>query len=283
MRFGSVITGLALVAFVAANTARAQETEDEIVQRYMQQAVSKQTHKAGWASINFSVDRINRQNDYNDFATLESANLTNGTFGWVEQGFAFGVDFGMMVKNRFAWSVGGEYWLKMGDELPANDSYYLQSSGTNVTANPKSQMQVYGISTSLHYYVLNPPKPVTLLNALSVRVGGSVGFYSVSWDLWPEYENLNLSTSEPVNINTTYKGTAPGFSAGLGVEYPLNVFNLAISSEASYLYLNFTNVAWYNSQDQEIVASVDGTKNGRVDLDFSGIRGKVELRKYFSW
>jgi len=283
MRFGSVITSLALVAVVTAGTAQAQETEDEIVQRYMQKAVSKRTHKVGWMSVNFSVDRINRQNDYNDFATVESANLTNGTFGWLDQGYAFGVDFGMILKHRFAWSIGGEYWLKMGDELAANDSYYLQSSSTNVAADPKSQIQVYGASTSLYYYVLNPPQPVTMLNGLSVRVGGSVGFYSVSWDLWPEYENLNLSTSEPVNTNTTFKGTAPGFSFGLGMEYPLNFFNLAISSDASYLHLNFTNVAWYNTQDEEIVASVDGTKDGRVDLDFSGVRGKVEIRKYFSW
>jgi hypothetical protein len=51
----------------------------------------------------------------------------------------------------------------------------------------------------------------------------------------------------------------------------------------SYLYLNFTNVSWYNSQDQEIIATVDGTEDGRVDLDFSGVRGKVEIKRYFSW
>jgi len=282
MRFGSVITGVALLAVLAAGSLRA-ETEQEIVDRYLQKAVKQHTHKAGWASINVSVDRINRHNDYNDFAILESQDLTNGTFGWVEQGFALGADFGMIIKERFAWSLGGEYWLKMGDELPSDNSYFIQSSGTTVTASPKSEIQLYGASTSLYYYVLNPPKPITHLTGLSLRVGGSVGFYGVSWDLWPEYENLNLSTAEPVAENATFKGTAPGVSFGLGIEYPLNFFDLAISSDASYLYLNFSNVAWYNSNDEEIIASVDGTEDGRVDLNFSGVRGKVEIKKYFSW
>lgn len=283
MRFGSVLCGMALLAILAASAVQAQETEQDIVNRYLQKAVTKHTQKAGWASINVSMDRINRQNDYNDFATIESQDLSSGTFGWIEQGFSIGADFGMIIKERFAWSLGGEYWLKMGDELPANADYYIQSSGTTVTANPKSEVTLYGASTSLYYYVFNPPKPVNHLSGLSLRVGGTVGFYGVSWDLWPEYENLNLSTSEPVNSNAQFKDNAPGFSFGVGVEYPLNFWDLAISTDASYLYLNFNQVSWYNSQDEEIVASIDGSEDGRVDLDFSGVRGKVEIKKFFSW
>jgi len=47
-------------------------------------------------------------------------------------------------------------------------------------------------------------------------------------------------------------------------------------------YLNFANAAWYNESGDEIVASVDGTEDGRVDLDFSGVRGKIEVKRYFS-
>ena len=53
--------------------------------------------------------------------------------------------------------------------------------------------------------------------------------------------------------------------------------------DANYLYLNFGNVAAYNSSDQEIVATYSGEEDGRVDLGMSGFRGKVELKRYFSW
>ena len=43
------------------------------------------------------------------------------------------------------------------------------------------------------------------------------------------------------------------------------------------------NMAWYNLQDQEIIATWNGVESGRVDLDMSGFRGKFEIRRYFSW
>jgi hypothetical protein len=48
------------------------------------------------------------------------------------------------------------------------------------------------------------------------------------------------------------------------------------------MYLNFKNVAWYNDQDQEIVASYTGDADGRVDLGLSGFRAKIELKRFFS-
>ena len=58
---------------------------------------------------------------------------------------------------------------------------------------------------------------------------------------------------------------------------------LVLSGEASYLHLNFTNVAWYNSVDQEVVATYGGTDATRVDIALSGVRAKINLKKYFSW
>ncbi|MDF1543823.1 MAG: hypothetical protein P1R58_01830, partial [bacterium] len=80
-----------------------------------------------------------------------------------------------------------------------------------------------------------------------------------------------------------FKGNAPGLSAGFGMDYPLNFYGLSFGADMSYFYLNFTNVAWYNSIDQEVVASVDGTEDGRIDLNFSGVRGKLELKRFFNW
>ncbi len=283
MRPGIVLATFILALGLGTSVVIAQETEQDIVNRYLNQAVAKHTHKLGWAAVSFSVDRINRHNDYNDFTIAENPKLTNGSFNWLDQGFSFGADFGMVFKERFAWSLGGEYWLKMGETLPEGDTYLQLSTNTTVAANPKSELQVLAVTTGLQYFVKNPPKAATKLTGLSVRIGGSVGFYVANWDLWPEYENLNLSTNLPVNANTTFKGTAPGFSFGFGLDYPIGFLDLGLAMDASYLYLNFGNLAWYNTDGDEIVATIDGTADGRVDLALSGMRGKIELKRYFNW
>jgi hypothetical protein len=282
MRLKIALVSMVLVLVFGLELATA-ETEQEIVNRYLQKTVAKHTRKLGWAAFNLSVDRINRHNDYNDFAIVESAKLSNGTFGWIEQGFSFGADFGIVFNKRFAWSVGGEYWLKQGQTLPEGDTYLQLSTNTTVAANPKSELAVFGVTTSLQYYLINPPTVTEKLTKWSARVGGSVGYYSCSWDVWPEYENLNLATGAPVDMNATYKGTAPGFSFGLGLDYPLGLWGMGLAMDADYLYLNFGNVAWYNAVGDEIVASLDGTEDGRINLALSGVRGKIELKRYFNW
>jgi hypothetical protein len=278
------ITFIALFTFlvVLAGLATA-ETEQEIVNRYLQKAATMHTTRLGWASFSCSVDRVNRHNDYNDFAIVQSDRLGTGAFNWIDQGYALGADFGMVFKKRFAWSIGGEYWLQMGESLPAGDTYLQLSTGNTVSSDPKSELKVYGVTTGLQYYVINPPSLTAKLTKYTVRVGGTVGYYKAQWDLWPEYENLNLSTGLPEETNSTFTGTAPGFSLGMGVDYPIGFWDLGLSMDAGYLYLNFGNVAWYNTNGDEIVASVDGTEDGRVELGLSGVRGKVELKRYFNW
>lgn len=283
MKLRFLLLSLTLGLIIGIGSASAQMTEDEIVNSYLQKAIAKHTHKLGWASISFSADRINRHNDYNDFAIAESSKLSNGSFAWLDQGFAIGADFGMFFKERFAWSLGGEYWLKMGESLPEGDTYLQLSTNTSVAANPKSELQVFGITTGLSYILVNPPQPATKLTGWSARINASLGYYMANWDLWPEYENLNLATNAPANANTTFKGTAPGISFGMGVDYPLGIMGLGLAIDMNYLYLNFANIAWYNTNDEEIVASLNGTPDGRIDLALSGIRGKIELKRYFNW
>ena len=74
-----------------------------------------------------------------------------------------------------------------------------------------------------------------------------------------------------------------GFGVFTGIDYPLGIFDLAVGVDVGYLYLNFANVAWYNSQDEEVIATYTGDRDGRVDLDMSGVRGKVEIKRFFSW
>lgn len=280
-RFVCILTALAL-ALTLVGTVSA-ETEDEIVQRYLKKVEKKHVHKLGWVSVNYTLNRINRNNDYNSFANSVSSQFAETDLPWLSQASSFGIDFAVGMKKKFAWTVGGEYWLKLGATEEGPFTYSPPSGGTYVVENLQSEIKVYGVSTGLQYFILNPPVPNEPLNGLSGRVFGSVGYYHASWDLWPEYQNLNLSTASYEGENTTFQGNAPGFSLGFGGDYPLNFFNMAFCADFSYLYLNFDNIAWYNSQDEEVIVTYSGDTDGRVDLNLSGFCGKVELKRYFSF
>ncbi len=271
---------LALIFGLGIGTTFAQDTEQDILNRYLQKAEDKHTTKLGWASISFGADRINRNNPYNSFATYESNRFSEGNLSWLGQGYSVGVEFGLIFEQGFTWSLGGEYWLKMKDEISGTPTYL--PTGTTVD-NPSSEIQVIGFTTGVQYYLLGKPAAAKKLTNLAVRFGGSVGYYAATWDLWPEYQNLNLATSTSEEENISYKGTAPGFYFNLGVDYPLNLWDMGIGVDMGYMLLNFANVAWYNSNDEEIIASYSSGDDGRVDLDFSGVRGKVELKRYFNW
>jgi len=274
---GALILALSTVNVVSA------ETEQEIVNRYLQRAEKRQTKKLSWIAVNYQMDRINRNNDYNSFSNSISPQIPNADIPWLSQASTFGVDFGVALNKKFAWTVGGEYWLKMGVDNSGAYTYDPPLGAAVAVTNIKSEIKVYGVTTGMSYYLLNGPQPQQEVYKPALRVNGVVGYYHAAWDLWPEYENLNLTTGVADGANTTFEGNAPGASLGLGADYPLNFFGLAFSADFSYLYLNFTNVAWYNSQDEEIIVSYDGTADGRVDLELSGFRGKVELKRYFTF
>jgi len=274
---GALILALSTVSVVSA------DTEQEMVNRFLQRAEKKQQKKLSWFAVNYQMNRINRNNDYNSFSNYISTQVSNADIPWLSQANTFGVDFGVAFRNNFAWTIGGEYWLKLGVDQSGSFTYD-PPLGTAVTVdNIRSEVKVYGVTTGLQYYLMNAPDPKDEIFKPSVRVNGVVGYYHAAWDLWPEYENLNLATGTADGTNTTFEGNAPGVSLGLGADYPLNFWGLAFSADFSYLYLNFTNVAWYNSQDQEVVVTYNGAEDGRVDLDLSGFRGKVELKRYFTF
>ncbi|MFZ5981309.1 MAG: hypothetical protein ACOYVF_11820 [Candidatus Zixiibacteriota bacterium] len=281
MRFKNFITALILLTLVIPVLSLAQNTEQEMVNKFLQRTESKHITKTGFVAVNFTVNRINRHNEYNDFTNQVSNEFTNGDFSWLNTAQSFGLDLGMVFKDRWAWSLGGEYWLKMSDELDGSFTYL--ATGDDID-NPSSEIQVYGIYTGIQYYIFNHPHKVEHITGMSLRVGGTVGYYEAKWDLWPEYENLNLTTGVPATSNnTTFKGTAPGFTIGMGLDYPLNLFGMVFGADLSYMYLNFTNVAWYNNEDEEIIVTTNGTPEGRVDLGLSGFRAKMELKRFFSF
>jgi hypothetical protein len=273
------------LAVVSVPMLSAAETEQDIVNKYLKKAEAKHVTKISWMSVNFTFNRINRNNDYNRFAIYTSDHFSSTSIPWLGDGKSFGLDLGVVFRKRLAWSVGGEYWLKLGMNRSGSFDYNPPGGSPTVVTDLISEVKMFGLSSSFQYYVYNPPSTQELLNSLAVRIIGSVGYYQASWDIWNEYQNLNLGLDPPAptGSNATFKGTAPGFSLGVGVDYPLKVANLALGVDFSYMYLNFKNVAWYNAQDEEVIATYDGTSEGRVDLGLSGFRGKVEIKRFFKW
>ncbi len=263
-----------------AGVTFAQETEEEVLARFLKKTETKHIQHLGWFSANFTLNRINRHNDYNDFANYETQHFQGAELSWLNTSSALGAEVGTGIGKRFAISVGGEYWLKFGQTLTG--TYMYEPAGAAVT-NPSSKISVFGAYAGIYYYAMNPPTPAERQVRPALKFGGTAGYYRVKWDLWPEYQNLNLSTSIPDGSNIAFEGSAPGFSAVVSGEYPLKFHNLSVCAELNYLYLNFKNVAWYNNREQEVVATYGGTTDSRVNLAFSGIRGKFEIKKFFSW
>jgi hypothetical protein len=283
MRYSSIIAVLLLLLVAGSAFAQAQPDEDDLVSQYIVGTERAHAKRVGWISGSFTYNRINRANDYNRFTNYESRYLQDGTLDWLGDGSILGFNLGTMFKDRFAWSLGGEYWLELGQSLEGNYIYDPPLSAATVLTNPSSTINVMGLYTELSYYVINPPHKVDQLTGLALKVGGSVGYYFASWELWNQLENLNLSSALPDGENITFKGTAPAFTVKVGAEYPVGIMGLVMGISGDYMYLNFKNVAWYNSQDEEVVVTHSGDPTGRVDLQLSGVRANVELKRFFSW
>jgi hypothetical protein len=70
--------------------------------------------------------------------------------------------------------------------------------------------------------------------------------------------------------------------ANAAAELPLGLAGLVVEAEGRFLYLNFTKMSWYNSSNDEIVATVNNS-GAQVELDMSGPRFQLGLKRYFSW
>lgn len=279
----TILMAMTIMLSMAAPTM-AQMTEQEMVDAYLKSSKVNEKQKLGWFSVHFGLNRINRDNDYNKFVSFENSRLTGASFSLLNVTPIIGVDFGVAVASKLVWTFGGEYWFDSGETLEGTFAYNPSGTPINIT-DPSSKLTAWGVSTGAQYYIFNPPTPNDKLQKMSVRVGGSVGIYGVSWDLWPEYSNLNLATASPAGVNTTYTDNAVGLSINFGIDYPVGFGGLALGADVDYLYLNFNEVAWYNSADQEIVASFNTTAqpDSRVDLGLSGVRTKLQLKRFFTW
>ncbi|MBN2226502.1 MAG: hypothetical protein JW763_03980 [candidate division Zixibacteria bacterium] len=273
-RIVPVVAVLFLMTAVAPVFA---QTEDEIVAKYLQKAEKKHKTKVGFLSANFSYGRLAEDNGYRQFNFAATSDLSTleGLAGPTEGIFRskqFGLDFGMMLAPKMAVKMGFEYWLKMSTDINVDYDMSIGVLEVEDMYQSESEVSVYGFRLGFDYYLLNPPDRYGKLNNLAVKVGAGGGMYMASWDFWQSGD----AESDPLKANS------PGFWVQGGVEYPIGFFDMAVAADLSYFYLNFSGFESYNASSGDLQLTYPGSTD-EIELDFSGLRGKVELKKFFSW
>ncbi|MEW5925027.1 MAG: hypothetical protein AB1746_13665 [Candidatus Zixiibacteriota bacterium] len=274
---------IALFAITVAASAFGQ-TEDEIISKYLKKMEKQRKHKIYFGSIGFSYGKLPNNSDYNVYSNYANVNIDPGNpMTGIWRSKEFSANMGMMASRKVSFQLGFDYWLKMGDNTTGDYTFSISPLGTQTDFDLISQVQVWGLTSGIDYHLLNAPDNEGIVNGFNVRIGGGAGVYFSKWEVWSGANSFNLSTSlEELNIEPL-KGTAPGFSAWIGADYPVGFFGMLLSANVNYLYLNFSDVHSYNDFDEELYLSYTSNPEDRVELDFSGFRGKVEFKKYFKW
>ena len=226
--------------------------------------------------------------DYNAFASYNNSNITRtdggeNLLGELGNSQEFGMRFGVMTGRRSSVNLGFTYWLKNGSSQVGDFVMGVQPLGTQNNFELNSEVTVYGASVGGEYFLAGAPSRTGIVRGLSASVIGDVGLYGASWSVWKGTGNINLSTGMFEQIGDAYTGQSVGATAGLQLGYPTGILNSVASVTLGYTYLKFDNLAWENSSGDKIFPTYSSNTADRVELDFSGLRGRFELRKYLSW
>ncbi|SYZ74113.1 exported hypothetical protein [Candidatus Zixiibacteriota bacterium] len=287
-----VVSLLAVLFLVSTVVSAFGQTEDEIVANYLKKAEKKQEHarknKIGFFSVHFAYGKLPDKSPNNLFVSYSNSRIRpldagSGKLEGAYRSDQIGINAGMMVTPKLAFKVNFEYWLKMGSNTTGNYNFAVEPLGVQNDFNLRSEMQVLGFGGGLDYYLLNPPDKDGHINSLSLRVGGGGGYYMAKWDIWQGSSSFNLSTQTYDANAEPIKGNAGSFYGSVGIDYPIRFFDMVLGMEGQYQYLNFKNVHSYNTAGDELYLTYTDSSNDRVDIDFSGLRAKIELRKFFRW
>ncbi len=264
------------------------ENEAAVKANFLKTSTEKHTRHVSFMSIRVGGGLLSG-GDYDKFAAFNNANITR-TDGGVEglgglsNSYEIGVEMGVMTGKKTSVSVNFDYWLKNGSNTLGDFTLAVEPIGSQTGFELKSEIAIFGLAGNFGYFLLNPPSRTgTFKKGLSIEAIGSAGFYFTKWDLWQGSGNINLSTSLFEQIGGSLKDQAPGFSAGLRLALPTNIFGTSLAIEGSYMQLKFTNPRWNNALNQEIFATFSANSADKVGLDFSGLRSKFEIRKFMSW
>jgi hypothetical protein len=226
--------------------------------------------------------------DYNKFAAFNNSNITRTDGGSevlreLSNSYEIGIEMGVMLGAKSSISLNVDYWLKNGSNVVGDYTFGVAPLGSQTGFALQSEITVYGAAANFGYFLLNPPSKLGVSKGLSVEAIGSAGFYFSKWDVWQGSGNVNLSTGLFEQVGGSMTDQSPGFGAGMRFSLPTGVFGTSLALEGGYLQLKFSNPSWKNSSNEEIFATFSANSTDKVELDFSGLRSKFEIRKFLSW
>lgn len=273
-RFIPLVTLIFLMTAMAPAFA---DTEDEIVAKYLQKQEKIIVKKIGFVNARFSYGILPQRSGYstvnfsasNDLASIDGSIIPHEG---IYRSNELSLQLGMMLKPRVSLQVGFDYWLTMGSRTTVDYTTTIGVLSTNDAFVRDGEVTVYGFTASSDYYLLGFPTDDGRLTGLALKLGGGFGYYRTSWDYWNEADDA----ADPLSAG------APAIWLQGGLEYPLPLFDLVIGANASYIYLNFSGFKSYNSEggDLELISAGDGDS---LELNFSGPRAQIELKRYFTW
>ncbi len=280
----SLMIGLLLVGSIQA------QTEEELVARFLKKADKHQIKKIGFVTFSGSYGKLMTQSDYNSFASQISPNITTTTGGTglvegIYRSKEFNLTMGMITSPTTSMEFGVSYWLELGSDQTGNYNLSQVNYDDSVIHDGfslESKVQVYGINGNLNYFLFNAPDRDGILHGSALKLGLGAGYYFARWNLWEGYSSYNLNTSAQQALGGKLSGSSLGFTASLGSEIPLKFGGVILEGSVKYLYLNFAKMKWYNSDNQENVATFNNNDD-RVELDLSGGRVQFGMKRYFNW
>lgn len=289
MRFRLFIVFGVVLSLLLAGSLMAQ-TEDELVAKFLQKAEKKQIKRVCFFTVNGSYGRLLTGSDYNNYVhqispAILALNDSDSRVEGIYRTKELQASFGVMTSPNMAATIGFTYWLKMGSDKTGDYNLSLVNMDDPIDHDNfslKSEVQVFGFTGGVDYYLLNPPDQEGLLHGFAFKVSATGGYYFANWEVWEGFTGYNLYLENQEIINGKLTGQSLGGNIGIAGEYPVRLFGLVIEASAKYQYLNFSKMKWYNDLDHENVV-VYGPEQRRVELNLSGPRAQFGLKRYFSW
>jgi len=268
---------LTLVISLALVTPAFCQTEDEVVAKYLKKTEQNRERKIWFVTASGLYGKLSDDNQYNDFRSNSAIGL-DGIYRSKE----ISVGFGLMVARNVAVGASAHYWLKLGNDATGNYIRLAEDPiDTVASTDMKSNLQVYGFTGNIDYFVMNPPDKSGILHGPALKINVDAGYYFARWELWEGFLGYNLDTEASEVVDDKFTGGAFGGSAGLAAEMPINFGGLVVEGAIRYEYLKFSKIKWYNGDDNEVVVAGNDARE-RVELDLSGPRVQLGVKRYFS-
>ncbi len=261
--------------------------EAAVKAKFLKESEEKHTRHVSFLALRVGGGLLDG-GDYDKFAAFNNSNITRTDGGSevlseLSNSLEVGLEMGVMLGSKSSVSLNLDYWLKNGSNNVGDFTLGVAPLGSQTGFALQSEITVFGAAGNFGYFLLNPPSKTGVSKGLSIEAIGTAGFYFSKWDVWQGSGNINLSTGLFEQVGGSMTDQSPGFGAGMRFSLPTGVFGTSLALEGSYLQLKFSNPSWKNASNEEIFATFSANSNDQVELDFSGLRSKFEIRKFMSW